>query len=89
MAPDHMALSGVPTPWPPLLGYNRFRAKDDSATLVRRGEDPILVVGESGAGRTAAFASDLAPHWAPPEFVDWDGYSPLWLSLLAWLGRTT
>ena len=87
--PEHAALSGVPTPWPPLLGYNRFRAKDDSVTLVRRGEDPILVVGESGAGRTAAFASDLAPHWAPPEFVDWDGYSRLWLSLLAWLGRTT
>ena len=88
-ATGHAALTDVPTPWPPLLGYNRFRAKDDSETLVRRGEDPILVVGGSGAGRTAAFASDLAPHWAPPEFVHWDGYSRLWLSLLAWLGGTT
>ena len=56
-ATGHAALTDVPTPWPPLLGYNRFRAKDDSETLVRRGEDPILVVGGSGAGRTAAFAS--------------------------------
>jgi uncharacterized membrane protein len=87
--PDHPALAGVPVDWPSLLGYNRFRAKDDSITLVRRGADPILVVGESGAGRTAAFASDLAPHWAPPAFVDWDGYPTLWLSLLAWLGRKT
>jgi uncharacterized membrane protein len=86
---DHPALTGVPAPWPPLLGYNRFTAKPGSTTLVRRehprGADPILVVGQSGQGRTAAFASDLAPHWAPPEFVDWPGYPRLWLSLLAWL----
>lgn len=29
-----------------------------------------------GGGRTAAFASDLAPHWAPQEFLDWPGYVP-------------
>jgi len=87
--PDHPALAGVPAEWPPLLGYNRFSSKDDGATLVRRDGDPILVVGESRKGRAAAFASDLAPHWAPPEFVEWEGYSRLWLSLLAWLGRGT
>jgi uncharacterized membrane protein len=89
VSPDHPALAGVPTTWPSLLGYNRFRATDGSSELVRRGADPILVVGDFGAGRTAAFASDLAPHWAPPEFVDWEGYPTLWLSLLAWLGRRT
>ena len=31
---DHEALSGVPTSWPPLLGYNRLTAKDDTVTLV-------------------------------------------------------
>lgn len=31
---------------------------------------PMLVVGEYGLGRTAAFASDVAPHWVG-GFVDW------------------
>lgn len=31
---------------------------------------PMLVVGHYGEGRTAAFASDVAPHWVG-GFVDW------------------
>ena len=31
---------------------------------------PILVVGEYGRGRMAAFATDVAPHWVG-GFVDW------------------
>lgn len=31
---------------------------------------PLLVVGEYGQGRTAAFASDVAPHWVG-TLVDW------------------
>ena len=31
---------------------------------------PILVVGEYGKGRTAALATDVAPHWVG-GFVDW------------------
>jgi uncharacterized membrane protein len=31
---------------------------------------PLLIVGEHGAGRTAAFASDVAPHWVGP-LIDW------------------
>ena len=31
---------------------------------------PLLVVGDYDLGRTAAFASDVAPHWVGP-FVDW------------------
>ena len=33
---------------------------------------PLLVVGGFGAGRVAAFASDVAPHWVG-GFVDWGG----------------
>ena len=47
--------------------------------------DPLLVVGSYGSGRGAAFTSDLAPHWAPPAFMDWPGYLPLWSGLLSWL----
>lgn len=32
--------------------------------------DPLLVVGEFGRGRVAAFATDVAPHWVGP-LVDW------------------
>ena len=31
---------------------------------------PLLVVGEFGCGRTAALATDVAPHWVGP-LVDW------------------
>lgn len=84
---DHPALTGVPTAWPRLLGYNRVRPKPGAVVLAARGEDPILVVGSFGAGRAAAFTSDLAPHWAPPEFIGWAGYALLWISLLGWLAR--
>jgi uncharacterized membrane protein len=33
-------------------------------------ESPLLVLGTNGEGRTAAFASDAAPHWVGP-LVDW------------------
>ncbi|VAX37602.1 hypothetical protein MNBD_PLANCTO02-2075 [hydrothermal vent metagenome] len=32
--------------------------------------DPLLVIGSFGKGRTAAFATDVAPHWVGP-LVDW------------------
>jgi uncharacterized membrane protein len=32
--------------------------------------DPLLVVGAYGKGRTAAFTTDVAPHWVGP-LVDW------------------
>lgn len=82
---DHPALAGVDAAWPRLLGYNELRVRPDSVVLASRGDDPILAVGTYGQGRTAAFASDLAPHWAPPEFVEWPGYPRLWDSLLNWL----
>lgn len=73
--------------WPPFLGYNRFSAKEDAKTLVQVGEDPFLVVGEYGKGKTAAFASDCAPHWGSMEFVQWDQYFPLWQRVLEQIKR--
>lgn len=84
-APDHPALGGVEEPWPQLLGYNRTVAGDDATVLARIGADPLVAVREVGAGRTAVFTSDCAPHWAPPAFCeDWDGYAPLFRALLGW-----
>ncbi|WP_293780336.1 glutamine amidotransferase [uncultured Aeromicrobium sp.] len=86
--PDHPVLGGTPSTWPELLGYNKVIAKPDSTVVARIGDDPLLVVGEYGTGRTVAFASDLAPHWAPPEFLDWPHYAGLWTSMLSWAART-
>lgn len=80
---DHPALAAV-TDWPHFLGYNRLVA-DGGEVLVSFGEDPLLVVGAQGAGRTAAFASDCSPHWGSPEFMAWEGYGPFWDTLLQWL----
>ncbi len=82
--PDHPALGGAPSTWPQLLGYNRLIAKPAASVLARVGEDPMVVVGEYGDGRSAVFASDLAPHWAPQEFLDWPHYGALWAALLSW-----
>jgi len=62
-----------------------------------------LVVGEFGRGRTAALATDVAPHWCG-GLVDWgdrrlvrqvgggrievgNWYAELFRNLLVWTGR--
>ncbi len=82
--PEHDVLGGTPAAWPPLLGYNELVAKPDSTVVARFGRDPLLVVGRVGHGHSVAFASDLAPHWAPPEFLTWPHYRQLWASILSW-----
>jgi uncharacterized membrane protein len=85
LAPEHPAISGLGEDWPHLLGYNRVLPRASGTILAEYHGDPILAVGEFGAGRTAAFTSDLAPHWAPPEFLQWEGYPALWDGILRWL----
>jgi uncharacterized membrane protein len=82
----HPALPGTGE-WPALLGYNRTEEIAEGLVLVRIGQDPLVAVREVAQGRTAAFTSDLAPHWAPPAFLAWEGYGPLWVNLIAWLAR--
>jgi uncharacterized membrane protein len=85
VAADHEILAGLGPDWPPLLGYNRFRLKDDAEELVAYGEDPILAVRTAGAGRTLAWASDIGPHWCPEEFAAWEGYGRLFAQAIGWL----
>lgn len=81
----HPALGGVSGAWPALLGYNQVRPKSGSSTLVAVGDDPLIVTGSYGKGRSVAFTSDCGPHWAPPPFVDWAGYTPLWNGIANWV----
>jgi uncharacterized membrane protein len=48
------------------------RQTGDAFQFVRKMESPLLVVGQYGRGRTAALATDVAPHWVG-GFVDWGG----------------
>jgi hypothetical protein len=66
---------------------------------------PLLVVGQQGSGRTAALATDVAPHWVG-GFVDWgdqrvlvdlpsgsidvgNWYARFFRNLLIWTGQLT
>ena len=55
-----------------LLSGVEFKAtKNDMSVDFKEGNSyPLLVLGDYGLGKTAAFASDVAPHWVGP-FVDW------------------
>jgi len=85
---DHPALSGVPGDWPHFLGYNKTLRRDGSDVVMEIAGDPFLAFGEFGQGRTAAFTSDCAPHWGPPEFLGWAGYGPLWQGIVGWLTKS-
>jgi uncharacterized membrane protein len=83
---DHPIVAGLPLAWPALLGYNRIVARPGASVVATVGDDPLLVAGEFGSGRAVAFASDCGPHWAPPEFCEWEGYARLWQGIAAWAG---
>lgn len=83
---SHPIVRGLDAQWPALLGYNRVTAKPGSALIGSVGADPLLVAGTFGKGRGVAFTSDCAPHWAPPPFLDWSGYAPLWNGIAEWAG---
>jgi uncharacterized membrane protein len=82
--------AGLDEVWPPLLGYQRFAPRAGSRVVATFGADPLLVIGEYGAGRTLAFASDIDAHWAPAGFTTWPGFADLWRQSINWLcgGRT-
>ena len=84
-APDHPLVADLPTPWPPLLGLNEVVARPDATLVASADGYPLLVLGRHGEGRSAAWTSDIGPHWCSPAFVAWEGYARLWPRLVAWL----
>jgi uncharacterized membrane protein len=82
---NHPCVKDLDSEWPMLLGYNQLIAREDAEVVAVFEDDPILAVREVGKGRTAVFASDCGPHWAPPEFVEWAGYKILWKGIADWV----
>lgn len=87
VAGAHPLLAGVPGGWPVLLGHNRVAARDGAAVLATIADDPLLVAGEAGQGRSVAFTSDCSPHWCPRDFIAWPGYAAMWRNICGWAGR--
>jgi uncharacterized membrane protein len=85
-APDHPIAAGLPTTWPDVLGYNRLIARIEATVVAEANGDPLLTAWSYGKGRAVAYASDCGPHWAPPAFVEWDGYARLWQQIVGWVG---
>lgn len=81
----HEILQGIPEKWPKFLGYQKILPKEDSEVLAVIGdEDPLIVIGNTGDGKSMAFSTDLAPHWGT-EFVEWEYYSKFWQQAINWL----
>ncbi len=85
--PEHPIVRGLDAEWPPLLGYQTLTAKEGASVLATVNGEPLLTVWEFGAGRAAAYASDISPHWASAEFMEWEGYGRLFNQLVNWLAR--
>lgn len=81
----HLALQKVAGEWPHLLGYNKTLAKPGAEVPVTVDGDPLVAFSTHGKGRSAVFTSDCAPHWAPPEFCDWDSYAALWQGIVEYV----
>lgn len=82
---EHEALADIPKDWPSLLGYNRTVAKAEAEVPVLVENNPLIAFGSYGEGRSAVFTSDCAPHWAPPEFVEWEYYNKMWQGIIDWV----
>lgn len=81
----HPITANLDAEWPILLGYQRLETREDATVLATVEDSPLLLVREVGEGRTLAFASDISPHWAPREFMGWDGYGVLFDRAVRWL----
>lgn len=89
LVPEHAIFAGIEGTWPPILGVNEVVSRPGADVLARlpaeQGGHPLLVLGGYGEGRTAAWTSDIGPHWLSPDFCAWPGYARLWQNLLGWL----
>lgn len=91
LQPSHPIFFGVEGPLPPILGMNKLDFRSDGSSLLLatcpyRGTDwPLLAVRNYGRGRTAAWATDIGPHWLSQAFLDWDGYDALMTRMVRWI----
>ena len=74
---SHPILKNIPLRTSPvIIGYNKVQSKKNAEIILKLQEKvsgkkaPLLVLGSYQDGKTAAWASDIAPHWCG-GMVDW------------------
>jgi len=82
---SHLLTAGLDGAWPPLLGFQRVTARPGAEVVAEVKGHPLLVLGIAGDGRTAAYTTDIGPHWAPAAFTDWPGFGTLWDRIVRYL----
>lgn len=71
-----------------ILGYNKALPKADAKVVATFPTgDPYIVLGTFGKGRSIAYTTDCAPHWASPAFCESDNYKTLWQNMVRWLAN--
>lgn len=80
-------ISGGLGTFPSLLGYQQVTVKPEGTTLMTINDDPLLVTGKAGQGRTLAYMTDIAPHWASQDFMAWQYYGEFFSRCLTWLAQ--
>ncbi|MCY9807679.1 glutamine amidotransferase [Lentilactobacillus senioris] len=73
--------------FPEILGYQQISPKENSEVLMSIADDPLLIIGEYGKGKSLAYATDIAPHWASREFMDWNNYGEFFSRCMNWLAN--
>ena len=86
VAPGHEIFAGIDGEFPFFMGYNRL-LPGDGEVLAEINGDPFISVRNYEKGRTLAFASDMSPHWGPPEFVGWKYYSRLIANMIRFIAK--
>lgn len=71
--------------FPVILGYQDIEPKAASQVLMTADSAPLLVIGTACKGRTLAYGTDIAPHWASQDFMAWDNYGKFFSRCISWL----
>lgn len=71
--------------FPVILGYQEITPKPESSVLMTADDAPLLITQKIGKGRTLAYGTDIAPHWASQAFMAWENYGEFFSRCLNWL----
>ncbi|GAF37719.1 glutamine amidotransferase [Lentilactobacillus farraginis] len=73
--------------FPEILGYQTVTPKKDAQILMTVDSSPLLVNRTVGKGRTIAYMTDIAPHWASQDFMAWENYGEFFSRCIKWLNK--